>query len=106
METELKKVLTFEEAAKYMGVSKSCLYKLTSQKLISHYKPNGKMIFFDREELEAYLLSVRVKPQSELKLKPVHISQKVLSQNNNGLQNEQFHNSCFFRIRTFFYANK
>lgn len=66
METELKKVLTFEEAAKYMGVSKSCLYKLTSQKLISHYKPNGKMIFFDREELEAYLLSVRVKPQSEI----------------------------------------
>lgn len=66
METVSKKVLTFEEAANYMGVSKSFLYKATSQKLISHYKPNGKMIFFDREELEAYLLSVRVKPQSEI----------------------------------------
>jgi excisionase family DNA binding protein len=61
-----KKVLTFEEAANYMGMSKSCLYKMTSQKLISHYKPNGKMIFFELEELEAYLLSVRVKPQSEI----------------------------------------
>lgn len=66
METVSKKVLTFEEAANYMGMSKSCLYKMTSQKLISHYKPNGKMIFFDREELEAYLLSVRVKPQTEI----------------------------------------
>jgi excisionase family DNA binding protein len=61
-----KKVLTFEEAAEYMGMSKSCLYKMTSQKIVPHYKPNGKMIFFDREELETYLLSVRVKTQTEI----------------------------------------
>lgn len=66
MTTELKKVLTFNEAAEYTGFSKSCLYKMTSQKQIPHYKPNGKMIFFDREELENYLLSVRVKPESEI----------------------------------------
>jgi len=63
---ELKKVLTFDEAANYMGMSKSCLYKLTSQKIVPHYKPNGKMIYFEREELESYLLSVRVKPQTEI----------------------------------------
>lgn len=63
---ETKKVLTFEEAANYTGMSKSCLYKLTSQKIVPHYKPNGKMIYFDREELENFLLSVRVKPQSEI----------------------------------------
>lgn len=63
---ESKKVLTFDEAASYMGMSKSCLYKMTSQKIVPHYKPNGKMIFFDREELETYLLSVRVKPQTEI----------------------------------------
>ena len=61
-----KKVLTFDEAANYMGMSKSCLYKLTSQKIVPHYKPNGKMIYFEREELETYLLSVRVKTQSEI----------------------------------------
>ena len=61
---ETKKVLTFEEAANYMGMSKSCLYKMTSQRIVPHYKPNGKMIFFDREE--SYLLSVRVKPQTEI----------------------------------------
>ena len=61
-----KKVLTFNEAADYMGMSKSCLYKMTSQKIVPHYKPNGKMIFFDLEEIENYLLSVRVKPQREI----------------------------------------
>ena len=68
MKFESKKVLTFGEAVEYMGISKSCLYKLTSQKLIPHYKPNGKMIFFDREEVENYLLSIRIKPQSEIEV--------------------------------------
>jgi excisionase family DNA binding protein len=50
-----KNVLTFEEAAKYMGVSKSDLYKRTSQREIPHFKPRGKMVYFDRFELENYL---------------------------------------------------
>ena len=49
-----KKVLTFTEAANYMGISKSCLYKMTMNRTIPHYKPNGKMIYFEREEIEAY----------------------------------------------------
>lgn len=53
----LKKVLTFDECADYMGVSKSHLYKLTMTGDIPHYKPNGKMIYFDRQELENYLLN-------------------------------------------------
>jgi excisionase family DNA binding protein len=61
-----KKVLTFTEAANYMGISKSCLYKMTMNRTIPHYKPNGKMIYFEREEVEAYLLSVRIKPQTEI----------------------------------------
>ena len=63
---ETKKVLTFEEAANYMGMSKSCLYKMTSQKIVPHYKPNGKLIFFELDELERWLMSVRVKPQCEI----------------------------------------
>lgn len=34
-----KKILTFDETAIYMGVSKSYLYKLTSKNLISHSLP-------------------------------------------------------------------
>ena len=38
-----KEVLTSDEAAKYMGVSKSYLYKLTMRQQIPHFKPMGKM---------------------------------------------------------------
>ena len=51
-----KTVLTFDEAARYSGLSRSYLYKLTSARRIPHYKPNGKMIYFNREELDNYLL--------------------------------------------------
>lgn len=64
---EIKKVLTFNETANYMGISKSCLYKMTMNRTIPHYKPNGKMIYFEREEVEAYLLSVKVKTSDEIK---------------------------------------
>lgn len=50
-----KEVLTADEAAKYMGVSKSYLYKLTCKQEIPHYKPMGKMCYFNRQELEAWL---------------------------------------------------
>lgn len=66
MIAESKKVLTFDEAAEYTGLSKSYLYKMTSQRVVPHYKPNGKLIFFEREELEKWLLSTRVTPQQEI----------------------------------------
>ncbi|RHI02729.1 DNA-binding protein, partial [Bacteroides sp. AM16-24] len=37
-----KNVLSFDEASKFLNLSKSYLYKLTSGNLIPHYKPHGK----------------------------------------------------------------
>lgn len=51
-----KSVLTFEEAARYTGFSRSYLYKLTSLHRIPFSKPAGKMIFFSRVELDTWLL--------------------------------------------------
>ncbi len=50
-----KQILNFEETTKYLNVSHSHLYKLTSQKKIPHYKPNGKRIYFDKKMLEDWL---------------------------------------------------
>ena len=50
-----KNVLTFMEACVYLGISESLLYKLTSSKEIPHYKPRGKMLYFDKTELDAWL---------------------------------------------------
>lgn len=62
-----KEVLTSEEAAKYLGVSKSCLYKWTMSRAIPHYKsPTGKMCFFNRKEIEDWMQSNRVATDEEL----------------------------------------
>ena len=58
--------LTFNEACEYLDMSRSYLYKLTSQGLISHYKPNGKKIFFSKTELDKWLFRNPVKTTSEI----------------------------------------
>lgn len=55
-----KEVLTSDEAARYLGISKSYLYKLTIKQVIPHYKPMGKMCYFNRVELERWLQNNRV----------------------------------------------
>lgn len=64
-----KQVLTSDEAASYMGVSKAYLYKLTMGKKIPHYKPMGKMVYFNRQELEQWLQANRVATDVEISQK-------------------------------------
>ncbi len=52
-----KNVLTPPEAAQYMGISLSTLYKYTHRGVLPFSKPNGKLIFFSREKLDEWLLS-------------------------------------------------
>ena len=61
-----KEVLTSEEVARYMGVSRSYLYKLTMRREIPHYKPRGKICYFNRHEVEQWLQSNRVATDTEL----------------------------------------
>lgn len=61
-----KEVLTSEEVARYMGVSRSYLYKLTMRREIPHYKPRGKICYFNRQEVEQWLQSNRVATDTEL----------------------------------------
>lgn len=61
-----KEVLTSDETAKYMGISKSYLYKLTMRREIPHYKPMGKIVFFNRKEVEQWLQSNRISTDAEL----------------------------------------
>ncbi len=56
-----KAVLTFEEVAKFTGFSKSYLYKLTSSGKIPHFKPQGKLIYFERSQVEAWLMQNPIK---------------------------------------------
>ena len=61
-----KAVLTVDEAARYMGISKSTLYKMMMRHEVPYSKPNGKVCFFDRLELEAWLMGNRIATADEL----------------------------------------
>jgi excisionase family DNA binding protein len=63
---QCKDVLTLEEAAKYVGHTKSLLYKWTSNREITHYKPTGKAIFIERSELDSLLLTNPIYSNREL----------------------------------------
>jgi excisionase family DNA binding protein len=60
-----KEILSLEEAAEYLQLSKSCLYKMTSSKEIPYYVPGGKRIYFRRIELENWILNSKVNSVNE-----------------------------------------
>ncbi|GFD83866.1 hypothetical protein KUL156_43170 [Alteromonas sp. KUL156] len=62
----LKQVLNINEAAKYLDISKSHLYKLTSRKEIPFYCPQGKRLYFKKNELDQWLTRNRSASTAEL----------------------------------------
>lgn len=61
-----KTVLNFEEASVYTGLSKSHLYKLTSTGGVPCYKPTGKKLYFNKEELDDWMLRNKKLSQDEI----------------------------------------
>ena len=61
-----KEILTIEEASDFLGLSVSRLYKMTSNKEIPHYKPGGKKIYLNRNEIESWILNSRVESTYDL----------------------------------------
>lgn len=60
-----KNVLDIDDVVALTGLSKSYIYKLTCRKEIPHYKPNGKLIYFDRQEVEGWMKQNRVSSIAE-----------------------------------------
>ena len=70
-----KNVLNFSELKLYTNLSESYLYELTSSGGIPCYKPNGKKLYFKKQEIEDWLLSNRKATNIELdELASSHIS--------------------------------
>lgn len=46
-----KDILNMKEVCQYLDISQSLLYKLTCSGEIPHFKPRGKIIFFEKKEL-------------------------------------------------------
>lgn len=61
-----KEILSFNESCQYMSISSSFLYKLTADRKIPYYIPNGKKIYFKRTELDTWLSRNRLGTKSEI----------------------------------------
>lgn len=61
-----KTVLNFDEVVAYTGLSKSYLYKLTSSGGIPCFKPQGKHIYFNKQEIDQWLMQNRKATNAEL----------------------------------------
>jgi excisionase family DNA binding protein len=60
-----KQILTSEEAARFLDIEKSYLYKLTSAGIVPYSKPNGKKIYFSKADLENWALGNKSQGNSE-----------------------------------------
>lgn len=52
---QMKEYLSLKEAAEFLKISKSTLYKHTSAGEITFYRPNGKIIVFKKADLINWL---------------------------------------------------
>ncbi|MFD2519884.1 DNA-binding protein [Emticicia soli] len=69
-----KTVLNFEDFCRYVGISKSYGYKLTSLRAVPHFCPHGKTLFFEKAEVDKWLLQNPIRTHTQL--------QKEVSSNN------------------------
>jgi excisionase family DNA binding protein len=59
-------MLNTDEACTFLGIRLSTLYKHTSAGNIAYYKPNGKLIMFNKKDLITWLEAHRIPSNSEL----------------------------------------
>jgi len=54
--SSVKQILTVEDLINYTGFSRSYIYKLVHKSIIPYSKPNGKTLFFQKKEIDEWLL--------------------------------------------------
>ena len=73
----VKEVLTVEEASRFMDIARSSLYKMTSDRSIPFYRPNGKMIYFEKADILAWMRRNRTVSQEEVNEHAQQVLQKM-----------------------------
>jgi len=58
--------MSLAEAATYLKICKSTLYKKTSLRELPYYKPGGKLILFLKEDLDDYMNKSKVLTKNEI----------------------------------------
>ena len=58
-------VFNLNQAAEYVSLSKSAIYKKTSERNIPHFK-QGKKLYFKRSELDSWLTELKISTNAEI----------------------------------------
>lgn len=66
IENQNKEILTLGDAASFLGLSKSYLYKMTAKGEIPFYRPLGKVMYFERSALLEWIRSRPGKTQESI----------------------------------------
>lgn len=69
-----KDILNMREVCQYLDISQSLLYKLTCNGEIPHFKPRGKMIFFEKKELIKWIKNNGNQASGEISELPSQVS--------------------------------
>jgi len=76
-----KEVLNLEEAAIFLGLAKSTLYKMTYLNQIPFFKPSGKLIFFEKKALLQWVRGAKSKSLEEIKEEAAEKLQEMSEEN-------------------------
>jgi len=58
--------MSLNEAYKYLKISKAYLYKICFLKQISYFKPNGKLLYFSKSDLDKWIFRNRHNSKSDI----------------------------------------
>jgi excisionase family DNA binding protein len=65
-DSSIRQPMNIEDASKFLGYSKAYLYKMTCNRQIPYYRPNGKKIVFKKSELEEWIFKHRIKSHEDI----------------------------------------
>lgn len=61
-----KEILNVEDLINYTGYKRSYIYKLVHNNVIPFSKPNGKTLFFEKSEIDTWLLQNKSQSISQI----------------------------------------
>ncbi|WP_445710836.1 helix-turn-helix transcriptional regulator [Flavobacterium sp.] len=70
--SSIKQILTVEDLINYTGFSRSYIYKLVHKNVIPYSKPNGKTLFFQKNEIDSFLLQNKSASISQIEQKAIN----------------------------------
>ena len=64
---EQKSIMTVDDLSEYLGLQPSYIRNMTHNREIPYYKPKVKKLYFQREEIDEWILSSRVATAEEFR---------------------------------------